>query len=195
MILKAILLLFISNVLNANFTEYLRLRVTIENSKCQSSSTESAFTFFLTTLSRENKFLGWYPIHKKDFVKSKEKFEIEIYRDNSLRSSHPTNIGQCFEEEYDSDVEIVCVPTADAFFVYYQNDPVDTWSIGFIKVYVDFFFNNQSYQWYFEYTPPAPCSSYMNDEGFYQIGPRPGIFIKWENVTGPQIGDWIRDWV
>ncbi|KAK6022254.1 hypothetical protein OSTOST_12054, partial [Ostertagia ostertagi] len=122
------------------------------------ASTTSSFTVYLTAVNSENQFLSWMPIHSEDF------------------QYNATTGERHFSLHYD------CVPRADLVFIRFDNQPEDAWAID--EIFVDTNYSlgplELEQKWHFEHPILIPCASWLDRPSMYQIGPRNGLFIRYD---------------
>ena len=97
-------------------------------SSSSAAATESPFVIYLGALNFENELTSWYALNSTEGVTADEPGMKELTRVISHYDPEA-----CFAQGGEP-----CVPRADVIFIYYLNDPEDTWSLSHVEVDVQF---------------------------------------------------------
>uniref|UniRef100_A0A1I7Z2U1 Lipase domain-containing protein n=1 Tax=Steinernema glaseri TaxID=37863 RepID=A0A1I7Z2U1_9BILA len=99
-------------------------------------------------------------------------------------------VEQCVEWGHD-----YCFPHADVLFVHFNGSSefMPLWVPVHFIVRIEYEYKGVRYDFTTDHPMTHQCRGGL-EEGWYQIGPRHGMFISL-GKRKPEVGDWIRDWV
>ncbi|KAK0408194.1 hypothetical protein QR680_003823 [Steinernema hermaphroditum] len=101
-----------------------------------------------------------------------------------------SEVEQCVEWGHD-----YCFPHADVLFIAY-NGSMEThsmWTPAHFAVRIRYEYKGVQYDSTTDHPMTHECSAWMEEDTWYQVGPRYGQFL----MIGekPKVGQWIRDWI